>query len=257
MYIKRVNNDSPNLRAIAFVSPKSHPREQRFLKNLFFIFQANRYTAIVRTTVGAKADAKDNGHDVVGDGSDFVGYQPTWVNEECYEELLGEDVERANCQRKKKGKQIAEEVESVEEIVESDYDQELEDITSDTCVDPNKDWDSLEFPDVPRAECGSRFDIDDGSDDLNSLDGSDCEDDEGRHPRKFLNTRYHQFNPDCDMQHPIFRVGMVFGSADVFRQAIRAHAITNRREVKFQKNDANRVRAVCKAEGCNWFVFAS
>ncbi|KAK1580816.1 hypothetical protein Q3G72_000375 [Acer saccharum] len=161
---------------------------------------------------GAKADAKDNGHDVVGDGSDFVGYQPTWVNEECYEELLGEDVERANCQRKKKGKQIAEEVESVEEIVESDYDQDLEDITSDTCVDPNKDWDSLEFPDVPRVECGSGSDIDDGSDDLNSLDGSDCEDDEGRHPRKFLNTR----------------------------QAIRAHAITNRREVKFQKNDANR-----------------
>ncbi|KAK4845818.1 hypothetical protein QYF36_009425 [Acer negundo] len=50
---------------------------------------------------------------------------------------------------------------------------------------------------------------------------------------------------------------MVFGSADVFRQATRAHAVTYRKEVKFHKNDANRVRAVCKAQGCKWFVFAS
>ncbi|KAK4845679.1 hypothetical protein QYF36_007743 [Acer negundo] len=71
---------------------------------------------------GAQADAEDNGsdedngHDVVGDGSDFV--------------------------------------------------------------DPNMDWDSLEFQDVPCAECVSGFDIDDRSDDLNSLDGSDGKDDE-------------------------------------------------------------------------------
>ncbi|KAK0586977.1 hypothetical protein LWI29_015579 [Acer saccharum] len=128
---------------------------------------------------GAQVDAEDNGHDVVGDRYDFVGHRPTWVNEECYVELLREDAERANY--------------------------------------PNKDWDSLEFRDVPRVECGSGLDIDDGSNDLNNLDGSNGEDDEGRHPRNFLNTRYHQFNPDRDMQHPIFRVGMVFGSADMFR----------------------------------------
>ncbi|KAK3212296.1 hypothetical protein Dsin_017002 [Dipteronia sinensis] len=58
---------------------------------------------------GAQVDAEDNGPDVVGDGPDFVGYrpdvvgsQPTRVNEDGYEEFIGEDTKRANCQRKKK-----------------------------------------------------------------------------------------------------------------------------------------------------------
>jgi len=40
-------------------------------------------------------------------------------------------------------------------------------------------------------------------------------------------------------------------------KAVRVRAVTNRRAVKFSKNDPNRVRAICKAEGCKWFVFAS
>ncbi|KAK0601228.1 hypothetical protein LWI29_022338 [Acer saccharum] len=50
---------------------------------------------------------------------------------------------------------------------------------------------------------------------------------------------------------------MEFATADMFRKAIRAHAIKHRRNIKFQKNDPNRVKAVCKDKGCNWFVFAS
>ena len=59
------------------------------------------------------------------------------------------------------------------------------------------------------------------------------------------------------MQDLEFKVGMLFGTADIFRKAIRAHAVKHRRNVKFQKNDKHRVRAVCKSEACNWFVYAS
>ena len=50
---------------------------------------------------------------------------------------------------------------------------------------------------------------------------------------------------------------MIFASGDVFKRAIRARVVKHRREVKFAKNDPNRVRAVCKAPNCKWFVFAS
>ncbi|KAK1591219.1 hypothetical protein Q3G72_004098 [Acer saccharum] len=91
-------------------------------------------------------------------------------------------------------------------------------------------------------------DIDLGSDDLRSLDGFDGEEDDGGPPRKFIKTNFHEFNPRYDLQDPIFRVGMEFGSADLFRKAIRAHAVKHRRVVKFKKNDPNRVRAVCMGE---------
>ncbi|KAK4849536.1 hypothetical protein QYF36_025897 [Acer negundo] len=120
------------------------------------------------------------------------------------------------------------------EIVKSDYEQEPEDIAANTCVDPTR-----------------------GSDDLRSLDGSDGEEDDGGPTRKFIKTNYHEFNPRRDLQDPKFRVAMEFGSADLFRKAIKAHVVKHRRVVKFKKNDPNRVRAVYMGEGCQWFVYES
>ncbi|KAK1560930.1 hypothetical protein Q3G72_032472 [Acer saccharum] len=76
-------------------------------------------------------------------------------------------------------------------------------------------------------------------------------------PSNFINKRYHEFDLVRDMANPIFKIGMEFATADVFRKAIRVHAIKHRRNIKFQKNDPNRVKAVYKDKGCNWFVFAS
>ncbi|KAK2657928.1 hypothetical protein Ddye_010980 [Dipteronia dyeriana] len=59
------------------------------------------------------------------------------------------------------------------------------------------------------------------------------------------------------MQDPKFVIGMEFGSDDVFRNAIRAHAVKNRRAVRFKKNDPNRIRAICEKEGSKWFVYGS
>jgi hypothetical protein len=167
--------------------------------------------------------------------------------EEGDEELTEEDAERAKSQRKNKGKYIAEEEDEEEEaeeaeaeaeeaeddkgdeLVESDYDQEAEDIAAETCVDPTNDWESLQISDLPR---GSGSDKDDGSEDLGSLDGSNGEDDAEGPVRKFIKRRYHEFNPPHDLQNPVFRLGMEFSSADVFRKAIRAHSVKHRRVVQ-------------------------
>ncbi|KAK1577738.1 hypothetical protein Q3G72_024378 [Acer saccharum] len=50
---------------------------------------------------------------------------------------------------------------------------------------------------------------------------------------------------------------MEFGSTDIFRKAIKAHAVKQMRNVKFDKNDLNRVRVECKLDGCKWVMFAS
>ncbi|KAK3200188.1 hypothetical protein Dsin_023603 [Dipteronia sinensis] len=104
----------------------------------------------------------------------------------------------------------------------------------------------LMVPNLPREECADGYDIDDISDELRNLEGSDGEEVEGGPIRKFISISYHEFNPTRDMQDPVFKVGMEFGSVDIFRKAVRAHAVKQMRNVKFAKNDPNRVRAVCK-----------
>ncbi|KAK2645522.1 hypothetical protein Ddye_020717 [Dipteronia dyeriana] len=83
---------------------------------------------------------------------------------------------------------------------------------------------------------------------LRSLDRCDGEKDEGRPPRKFIKTKYHEFNISRDMQDPVFRVGMEFASVDLFRNAIKAHAVKHMRVVHFKKNVPNIVREVCIGE---------
>ncbi|KAK0580005.1 hypothetical protein LWI29_034931 [Acer saccharum] len=120
-----------------------------------------------------------------------------------------------------------------DELVETDYEQEEEDIAADTCVDPTRDWDSLRNPEIPREECGSGSEFDYEDDDLRSLDDFDDEEVKGGQPRNFINTKYHELDPVCDTENPIFKIGMEFASADVFRKAIRALTIKQRRNIKF------------------------
>ncbi|KAI9194337.1 hypothetical protein LWI28_005181 [Acer negundo] len=98
----------------------------------------------------------------------------------------------------------------VEDLVESDYEREEEEIAADTCVDPIRGWDSLHFVDIPRPKNGVGFDNDEGSEDLNSLDGSDSDTEEGyaRPISQFKKKMYHEFNPSRDMQDPKFVLGV-------------------------------------------------
>ncbi|KAK0574732.1 hypothetical protein LWI29_028223 [Acer saccharum] len=125
-------------------------------------------------------------------------------------------------------------VEENDELVETDYEQQQEeDITANTYVDPTRDWDSLRNPEIPREECGSGSEFDCEDDDLRSLDDFADEQVEGGQSRNFINKRYHEFDPVHDMANPIFKIGMEFATTDVFRKAIRAHAIKHGRNIKF------------------------
>ncbi|KAM5552368.1 hypothetical protein ABKV19_026961, partial [Rosa sericea] len=56
---------------------------------------------------------------------------------------------------------------------------------------------------------------------------------------------------------PVFKKGMIFGSAAILREVIRERAIRDGWEVYFIKNDRRRVRAICKAQDCPFELYAS
>ncbi|KAM5576700.1 hypothetical protein ABKV19_007515, partial [Rosa sericea] len=66
-----------------------------------------------------------------------------------------------------------------------------------------------------------------------------------------------EFNPETDMEDPVFKKGMIFGSAAILREAIRERAIRDGWEVYFIKNDRKRVRAICKSQDCPFELYAS
>ncbi|XBI38711.1 hypothetical protein VPH35_123650 [Triticum aestivum] len=58
------------------------------------------------------------------------------------------------------------------------------------------------------------------------------------------------------MQAPNFTLGMSFSSVVELRRAIQNYIIQERVEIKYAKNDLQRVRAHC-VEGCPWYLFAA
>ncbi|KAK2656207.1 hypothetical protein Ddye_009259 [Dipteronia dyeriana] len=167
------------------------------------------------------------------------------LNEENVDELNGKCGERDNLQRKDKGKHVLKEAES--ETVDRDNLQRKD----------KRKRKSLQFTDIPRPESGDASDIDEGSEKLNRLDGSDNDEIQRGFVSQFRMKKYHEFNPSCDMQDPKFVIGMEFGNADVFRNDIRAHTVKNKRAIRFKKNDRNRIKAICENDGCKWFVYGS
>jgi hypothetical protein len=71
-------------------------------------------------------------------------------------------------------------------------------------------------------------------------------------------TRVSQFE-DVDMEDPHLDVGMSFDSAAQFRKAVREYNLFRGKDVKFTKNDGDRVIGVCRnnAKGCPCRVYGS
>ncbi|KAL2244088.1 UNVERIFIED_CONTAM: hypothetical protein Sindi_0526800 [Sesamum indicum] len=89
---------------------------------------------------------------------------------------------------------------------------------------------------------------DDGNeDDLVSLEGSDDNENE-KHP---------VFKESDSMKNVNLVVGMKFQNAAQFRVALRDWCIRNGVDIEFLKNEAARVTAKCKVEGCEWRIHAS
>ncbi|KAK2658185.1 hypothetical protein Ddye_004718, partial [Dipteronia dyeriana] len=122
----------------------------------------------------------------------------------------------------------------------SDYEKEPEDFAAGTCVHLTKYWDTLQALNIPREECAYGSDIDDGSNELKILEGLYGEEVERGPVRKFINRSYHEFNPNGNLQDPTFIVGIEFGSVEIFRVVVRAHAVKQTRNDKFSESDPNK-----------------
>ncbi|XP_059627245.1 uncharacterized protein LOC132270049 [Cornus florida] len=86
------------------------------------------------------------------------------------------------------------------------------------------------------------------TDELISACGSD--DDEGNGPK------HQEFIPSKDLGEKEIAVGMKFATAVDFRLALREIAVKKRFDLKFKRNDGDRISVVCKG-GCGWKIFAS
>ena len=68
--------------------------------------------------------------------------------------------------------------------------------------------------------------------------------------------QYPQFVANTNIINHQFSVRLLFTSATEFRAAVREYAIKNERNVKFVKNEKDKVRVVCST-GCPWVVYAA
>ncbi|KAM0850424.1 hypothetical protein ACQ4PT_053092 [Festuca glaucescens] len=64
------------------------------------------------------------------------------------------------------------------------------------------------------------------------------------------------YNPVTDKDNPVFKLGMVFPSANDFRQALAMYAVNERHQVKKTRNNSTRIEAQC-CEGCPWKIIAT
>ena len=92
--------------------------------------------------------------------------------------------------------------------------------------------------------------------DMGSIDsdGSNKEDetvvDEQKFKSKKKLPKFRKFRKDTDMENPIFRLGQIFNSNIVFKQAVKEHAIREGRKIRFMQNEPDIVRAVCTFGKC-------
>ncbi|KAL6127044.1 hypothetical protein ACLB2K_075089 [Fragaria x ananassa] len=69
--------------------------------------------------------------------------------------------------------------------------------------------------------------------------------------------RYPEFNPKVDMENPWFCKGMLFATPEILRATITERAIQKGWEPLYSKSDRSRLRVICKAEDCEFELFAS
>ncbi|XP_012842534.1 PREDICTED: uncharacterized protein LOC105962758 [Erythranthe guttata] len=146
---------------------------------------------------------------------------------------------------------------------QSDYDMEDDDKLFEQFVDPEAEFGglgkgkSVADDDFISEEMYNRLQNEEGDedcvvsdDDFDSSNGSD--EDEGKGRMKFP-----KFNPKTENKNPDIMLGLIFSSKKEAKFAIESHCFRRGMMVKFPKNDAIRLRAVCKKEGCGWYIHVS
>ncbi|XP_039130904.1 uncharacterized protein LOC120267311 [Dioscorea cayenensis subsp. rotundata] len=109
-------------------------------------------------------------------------------------------------------------------------------------IDDKEDEESEETEDVDEEE----IDLED------TLIGSLIDEDElvSRKPK------CPEFNEECDMKNPQFRIGMKFRDFKQFKEVVKNYGIKNRYVMAFKPNSKKRCKAICK-RGCPFYLWAS
>ena len=127
----------------------------------------------------------------------------------------------------------------------SNYDESDDDLAFD------KNVDKMVYEDPEEPDKDDNVHTDDesvyaGSDEERMAANSTDEDD----------SSFPEFNEDVDMKSPDFQSGMLLKSGQIFRKAVRNHAIMERRPIELVPNYGRKIKYVCK-KPCQWQVYAS
>lgn len=152
-----------------------------------------------------------------------------------------------------------------EEFYESDNGVDDNDTTFEENVDKNIEFDGLggsmapfgqEYASLVDGPANLDGDSDGISfDNLRSLSGSSSDEDGGlvgRRPKPTTQSSMRRLT----MDNPVFKIGMEFRTHDHVREAFKEYSIKWGKKIKFNKNDREKVDAMCKT-GCPRHIYAS
>lgn len=115
-------------------------------------------------------------------------------------------------------------------------------------VDDDYDSDDLDLP-----ASDSEYEPDELEEETQEQDGEGTK----TKKKKKKKVKLRSFRPE-EMQQVIFKIGMIFPTVVELRKAIQEYIIQNRVQIKYAKNDLQRVRAYCDGEEeCPWYLFAA
>lgn len=152
--------------------------------------------------------------------------------------------------------------------VQDDFDNFYNEYCQD---EESEDSDDSDFLD-------SDFEVEEGDDDLfrdnvdtevndnnEAVQVQDIEDDDAledadlslrKEQQEKLKYKFGTFNPQVDLDNPVFKVGMAFADVNEFRAALNSYSVRNRVQINKTRNEIKRLNACCQ-EGCPWMIKAS
>ena len=66
---------------------------------------------------------------------------------------------------------------------------------------------------------------------------------------------FSEFNSHRDLDNPKFTIGMLFGTKQEFKDAVREYSIRGGFDIKFTQSEDKKIQANC--QGCTWKIYVS
>lgn len=76
--------------------------------------------------------------------------------------------------------------------------------------------------------------------------------DEGEKNVQSIGHKFLQFRATVDVKSPHFTMRLTFGCKQEFKEAFSNHAISNGKEIIYEKNENIRMITICKHRSCHW-----